>query len=130
MCYGSMDIIGLFNKVKPPYNVNGASQQLGLEALQNTTLVNDWITATVAQRELLVQQISTLPFVEKVYPSDANFFLMKVKDAGKLYSYLSDHEIVVRNRSKDPGCENCLRITIGTPEENEQLINLLNNYGQ
>jgi len=129
LCYGSMDIIGLFNKVKPPYNVNGASQQLGLEALQHTTLVNDWITATVAQRELLIQKVSTLSFVEKIYPSDANFFLMKVKDAGKLYSYLSDHEIVVRNRSKDPGCENCLRITIGTPEENEQLINLLNNYG-
>ncbi len=130
LCYASMDIIGLFNKVKPPYNVNGASQQLGLEALQNTTLVNDWITATVAQRQLLIQQISTLSFVEKIYPSDANFFLMKVKDAGKLYSYLSDNEIVVRNRSKDPGCENCLRITIGTPEENNQLINLLNNYGQ
>lgn len=130
LCYGSMDIIDLFNKVKPPYNVNGASQQLGLEALQHTTLVNDWISATVAQRELLIQNVSTLSFVERIYPSDANFFLMKVKDAGKLYSYLSGHEIVVRNRSKDPGCENCLRITIGTPEENEQLITLLNNYGQ
>jgi histidinol-phosphate aminotransferase len=65
-----------------------------------------------------------------VYPSDANFFLMKVKDAGNLYAYLAENEVVVRNRSKDPGCENCLRITIGTPEENQQLINLLKRYEQ
>jgi histidinol-phosphate aminotransferase len=130
LCYASMDIIDLFNKVKPPYNINDASQQLALEALQNTGLVNEWITASVQQKEMLIKEMSTFTFVEKVYPSDANFFLMKVKDAGNLYAYLAENEVVVRNRSKDPGCENCLRITIGTPEENQQLINLLKRYEQ
>lgn len=128
LCYASMDIIDLFNKVKPPYNINDASQQLALEALQNTELVNEWITAAVLEKERLIKEMDNFTFVETVYPSDANFFLMKVKNAADLYSYLSDHEVVVRNRSKDPGCENCLRITIGTPEENEQLINLLKSY--
>ena len=128
LCYASMDIIDLFNKVKPPYNINDASQLLALEALQNADLVNEWITASVQQKEMLVKELSAFNFVEKIYPSDANFLLMKVKDASKLYDYLSENEIVVRNRSKDPGCENCLRITIGTPEENQQLLHLITNY--
>ena len=128
LCYASMDIIDLFNKVKPPYNINDASQLLALEALQNADLVNEWITASVQQKEILIKELSAFNFVEKIYPSDANFFLMKVKDASKLYDYLSENEIVVRNRSRDPGCENCLRITIGTPEENQQLLHLLTNY--
>jgi len=128
LCYASMDIIDLFNKVKPPYNINDASQQLALEALQNMDLVNDWITASVLQKELLIKEMGNFTFVEKIYPSDANFILMKVKDADNLYTYLSENEIVVRNRSKDPGCENCLRITVGTPAENQQLVNLLKTY--
>ena len=128
LCYASMDIIDLFNKVKPPYNVNEASQLLGLEALQNTDIVNEWITASVLQKELLIKELGTFAFVKKLYTSDANFVLVKVKDAADLYKYLSDREVVVRNRSKDPGCENCLRITIGTQEENELLINLLKKY--
>ena len=128
LCYASMDIIDFFNKVKPPYNINEASQQLGLEALQNTDIVNEWITASVLQKELLLKEMGTFAFVEKLYPSDANFILVKVKDAAALYQYLSALEVVVRNRSKDPGCENCLRITIGTKEENELLIKLLKTY--
>ena len=128
LCYASMDIIDLFNKVKPPYNINDASQLLALEALQNADLVNEWITASVQQKEIVIKELSAFNFVEKIYPSDANFFLMKVKDASKLYDYLAENEIVVRNRSRDPGCENCLRITIGTPEENKQLLYLLKNY--
>jgi histidinol-phosphate aminotransferase len=128
LCYASMDIIDLFNKVKPPYNINDASQQLALEALQNADLVNEWITASVLEKQMLIKELSTFKFVEKIYPSDANFFLVKVNDASKLYNYLSENEIVVRNRSKDPGCENCLRITIGTPEENQQLINFFKSY--
>lgn len=128
LCYASMDIIDLFNKVKPPYNINDASQLLALEALQNADIVNEWITASVQQKEILIKELSAFNFVEKIYPSDANFFLMKVKDASKLYDYLVENEIVVRNRSRDPGCENCLRITIGTPEENQQLLHLLKNY--
>ncbi len=128
LCYASMDIIDFFNKIKPPYNINEASQQLALEALQNTMLVNEWIEACVLQKKMLLVEMSNFSFVRKVYPSDANFFLLKVKDAKDLYTYLSENEIVVRNRSKDPGCDNCLRITIGTPEENKQLLNLFKNY--
>ena len=128
LCYASMDIIELFNKVKPPYNVNEASQQLGLEALQDAATVNAWIMQVVEQKEILLKGIAELPFVKKIYHSDANFVLVKVDDANALYNYLSAKEVIVRNRSKDVHCENCLRITIGTPGENEVLINLLKSY--
>jgi histidinol-phosphate aminotransferase len=128
LCYASMDIIDIFNKVKPPYNVNEASQQIGLEALQDTATVNNWIKQVVEQKEILIKQMEQLSFVEKIYHSDANFILVKVNDANKLYDYLSGHEVIVRNRSKDVHCANCLRITIGTPEEIKVLIKLLNSY--
>jgi len=130
LCYASMDIIDVFNKVKPPYNVNKASQQLAVDALANTTQVNDWIKEVVAQKEMLIRELAAFPFIGYIYPSDANFFLMKVKDADKLYKHLSDNGVIVRNRSKEVNCENCLRVTIGTPEENQQLINLLKSYEQ
>ena len=82
----------------------------------------------VEQKELLFQELKQLSFVEKIFPSDANFILVKVKDANKLYNHLSGHEVIVRNRSKDVHCANCLRITIGTQDENSILINLLQNY--
>ncbi len=128
LCYASMDIIGLFNNVKPPYNVNEASQQLALDALQETGAVNDWIKMVIQQRALLEVHCNSLPFVEKVYPSDANFILVKVKDATRLYDYLASNGVIVRNRSKEPLCENSVRITVGTPEENQTLIHLLNTY--
>ena len=128
LCYASMDIIDVFNKVKPPYNVNKASQQLAVDALANTAQVNDWIKEVVAQKEMLIRELAAFPFIGYIYPSDANFFLMKVKDADKLYKYLSDNGVIVRNRSKEVNCENCLRVTIGTPDENQQLINLLKSY--
>jgi histidinol-phosphate aminotransferase len=130
LCFASMDIIELFNKVKPPYNVNDASQQLGLEALQDATTVNNWIRQVVEQKEILLKEIAELSFVKKIYHSDANFILVKVADANALYNYLSAKEVIVRNRSKDVHCENCLRITIGTPQENDTLINLLKKYQQ
>jgi histidinol-phosphate aminotransferase len=130
LCYASMDIIEVFNKVKPPYNVNKASQQLAVDALANTTQVNDWIKEVVAQKEMLIKELAAFSFIGYVYPSDANFFLMKVKDADKLYKYLSDNGVIIRNRSKEVNCENCLRVTIGTPDENQQLINLLKSYEQ
>jgi len=130
LCYASMDIIDIFNKVKPPYNVNEASQQLGLEALQDTATVNAWTKQVVEERKNIEAQLQQLPFVEKIYPSDANFILVKVKDANHLYDYLSSNEVIVRNRNKDVNCSNCLRITIGTPEENKTLLNLLSNYEQ
>ena len=82
------------------------------------------------KKKMLLNEMNNFSFVRKVYPSDANFFLLKVKDAEDLYTYLSENEIVVRNRSKDPGCDNCLRITVGTQEENKQLINLFKGYEQ
>lgn len=130
LCYASMDIIDLYNKVKPPYNINEASQQLGLEALQDTETVNAWIKEVVQQKDLLVQRLTVFSFVEKVHPSDANFILVKVNDANRLYDHLCANEVIVRNRSKEMHCENCLRITIGTPEENQRLIELLNQYQQ
>lgn len=130
LCYASLDIINLFNKVKPPYNINLASQELGLKALQHTDQVNDWIKISVAQRELVKQEIATFSFVNKVYQSEANFLLVKVKDADTLYQYLASNEVVVRNRSREHLCEGCLRVTIGTPEENKQLIQLLKQYNE
>jgi histidinol-phosphate aminotransferase len=130
LCYASMDIIDLYNKVKPPYNINEASQQLGLDALQDTETVNAWIKEVVQQRELMVKQLSAFSIVEKIYPSDANFILVKVRDANGLYNYLASNEVIVRNRGKEVNCENCLRITIGTPDENKVLTNLLKNYEQ
>jgi histidinol-phosphate aminotransferase len=128
LCYASLDIIDLFNKVKPPYNINEASQELALEALQHPEQVNNWIMEVVSQRGQLISNLYKLPFVETIYPSDANFILVKVKDANTLYQYLAKNEVVVRNRSKDVLCENCLRITVGTPEENLQLLTIMNAY--
>lgn len=125
IAFASEEMIGLFNKVKPPYNVNKASQELGVEALQNTALVNNWIKETVNEREELALALQAFSFVEKVYASDANFLLVKVKDANALYQYLADKGIVVRNRSKDALCDNCLRITIGTKAENMKLLEVL-----
>lgn len=128
LCYASLDIIDLFNKVKPPYNINEASQQMAQEALKHTEYVNEWIMETVEQREELVNALTDFSFVKKVYPSDANFILIKVMDADNLYQFLASNEIVVRNRSNETGCNNCLRISIGTPEENFQLLSVLKKY--
>ncbi len=128
LCFASLDIIDVFNRVKPPYNINEASQELAMEALQNTALVNDWIKIVVHQKELLVTQLQTLSFVKRIYSTDANFILVKVTDADGLYQFLTDHQIVVRNRNKEIHCENCLRITIGTPQENEKLLLTLKKY--
>jgi histidinol-phosphate aminotransferase len=128
LCYASLDIIDLFNKVKPPYNINLASQELGLKALSQTTLVNDWIRIVVNERDQLKKELQQFSFVEKVYNSDANFLLVKVTDTDRLYKHLASGEVVVRNRSREPLCEGCLRITVGTPVENSQLIDLLKRY--
>jgi histidinol-phosphate aminotransferase len=130
LAFASQDIIDLFNKIKPPYNINQASQQLALKALQNTKQVNNWIKECVEQRKLMTEQLCNLPVVKKVYESDANFILVKVADADKLYNFLSENSIVVRNRSKEVNCDNCLRITIGTPQENAALIKILKSYEQ
>lgn len=128
MAFASEEIIEVFNKVKPPYNINEASQKLALEALQNVEQVNTWIRQTVAEREKLITELSALPGVLKIYPSDANFILVKTTDAKGIYQFLVNKGIIVRDRSKVELCEGSLRITIGTPEENELFINALKGF--
>jgi histidinol-phosphate aminotransferase len=128
MAFAGDPVINYMNKVKYPYNISTASQQLALDALENINAVNDWIQITVEQRKRLSQQLAALPFTITVYPSDANFILVKMKDARKIYEYLSAKGIIVRDRSKVILCDDCLRITIGTPEENQQLVTALNAY--
>ena len=128
LCFASEKIIELFNKVKPPYNINKASQRLGMEALSGIDEVNRNIKITVEQRDILRNELQQFNFIQKIYPSDSNFILIKTINADNLYRYLSAKKIIVRNRSKEPLCENCLRITVGTPKENETLIEALKNY--
>src|SRR5690606_25015284 len=124
----SEEIIALLDKIKPPYNINEATQELALKALEQTEQLAYMIEEIVQEREMLMQALPTLDVVEKVYPSDANFLLVKVKDANRLYTYLLEQGIVVRNRSSLPGCEGCLRISIGTVDENQQLFQALANF--
>lgn len=126
--FASEKMIDLFNKVKPPYNINLSSQQLGLKALSNINEVNQNIKNIVAHRSWMEEQLKRFNFIRQIYPSDANFILVKVEDADKLYQYLLLNRIIVRNRTHEPLCENCIRITIGTETENLSLINALKNY--
>ena len=128
MAFAGTPVINYMNKVKYPYNINTPTQELALEALTQVTTVNDWIQITVEQRETLKQELATLSFVQEVYPSDANFILVKMNNAREIYNYLSTKGIIVRDRSRILLCNNCLRITIGTPDENNQLISTLKNY--
>ena len=127
MAFASQPIIELMNKVKYPYNINSATQLLALEALNNIDWVNEHIATTVVERENLKTALLDLSFIEEVYPSDANFLLVKMKDARKMYEQLCDKGIIVRDRSKVILCDNCLRITVGTESENKKLIESLNN---
>jgi len=128
MTFASKEIINLLNKIKPPYNISGASQELALKALENLDKVNIMIKETVAERENLVKELIQLPVVKKVYPSDANFVLTKVTDANAIYNYLKQKGIIVRNRTNVILCEGCLRITVGTPSENTSLLIELSHY--
>ncbi len=128
MAFASQQIIDVYNKIKPPYNVNIASQKLALEALDNVEKVNEWIKEIVTERNQLSAEIAKLPFVLKVYPSDANFILVKTTDAKRIYTYLTDNQIVIRDRSKIALCEGCLRFTVGTKEENKLVIEKLKQY--
>jgi histidinol-phosphate aminotransferase len=128
MAFASAEIIELLNKIKPPYNINQATQDLALDALQELGQVNDMIKEIVAMREELAKVFQRMPLVEKVYPSDANFLLVKVRDAVDVYEHLLTDGIVVRDRSKVSLCDQCLRITIGTEHENTVLVDALINY--
>jgi len=125
MAFAGEPVINYFNKVKYPYNINTATQQLAMEALGNISSVNNWTRTTVEQKEWLKEELLKFPFTVNVYPSDANFLLVKMKAARDIYDYLSGKGIIVRDRSRVVLCDDCLRITIGTPDENKQLIEAL-----
>lgn len=128
MAYASAEIIQLFNKVKYPYNVNLLTQEKALEVLTDITKIHQRINAIVESRNNLIDAFSQLPICSKVYPTDANFFLAKVCDANQIYNYLIDKGIVVRNRHNITLCNDCLRITIGSNEENRLLLSALRQY--
>ena len=128
MAFASKEIIDLFNKVKYPYNVNLLTQQQALEALKRPIDVEEWVKVLLQERTRMMQAFAELPICEKVYPTEANFFLAKMTDATRIYNYLVDQGIIVRNRTRVQLCQNCLRITIGTKSENSELISALRQY--
>ena len=125
MAFASEAVIDIYNKVKPPYNINQATQELALKAMEEVGQVNDMIKSLVVMREQLAAELSELPLVRKVYPSDANFLLVRMEDARGVYENLLKDGIVLRDRSKVELCEGCLRITVGTEKENAALVEAL-----
>lgn len=130
MILASTEIVRILDKVKPPYNINQATQELVGQALEEVEQVNDMIRELVAMRDALVKVLENIPLVEKVYPSDANFLLLKVKNARKVYEYLLRKGIVVRDRSNVQLCDDCLRITIGSEDEITLLVKALKDYSK
>ncbi|WP_224482769.1 histidinol-phosphate transaminase [Robertkochia aurantiaca] len=123
--YASPEIIGILNKIKPPYNVNSLSANTAMTRLENIRVVQDQITEIVANREQLIKALLEVDFVTEVFPSDANFILARVDDATLRYRQLLDKGIVVRDRSSQVLCEETLRFTVGTTEENQKLLKAL-----
>lgn len=128
MAFASADIIDVFNKIKPPYNISDAAQRIAFKALDNIQTINTWTKETVAEREKLGAALREISFVEQVFPSDANFLLVKMTGPHFVYDHLVGKGIIVRDRSKIILCEGCLRITVGTPEQNRALVGALQNY--
>lgn len=122
MAFASADIINIFNKVKYPYNVNILTQEKALERLNNTFEVENWVRVLLQERSRMAQAFTELPICKKVYPTDANFILIEVTDAQAIYDYLVNKGIIVRNRTRITLCHNCLRVTIGTKQENNELL--------
>ncbi|WP_026713623.1 histidinol-phosphate transaminase [Flavobacterium daejeonense] len=125
ICYASTEVIAVLNKIKPPYNVNELTQQRALERLNDQEKINREISSILTERDTLLDVLNHVSFVEKIYPTEANFILIKVDDANKRYDELIAKGIVIRNRTTQPLCENTLRLTIGTAEENKKLMEAL-----
>ena len=128
MAFASEEIIAIFNKVKYPYNVNQLTQQQALQALKDPFEVDKWVKILLEERSRMIDAFQLLPICVKVYPTEANFFLAQMTDATKIYNYLVDKGIIVRNRHRIQLCQNCLRVTIGTKTENGELIAALRQY--
>ena len=127
MCFASKEIIAVLNKIKPPYNINGITQQIVLKSLEENEQKNKWVAEIIDAREFVENELVKIPAVQTVYPSQANFILIKIANAKSVYQSLITKGIVVRDRSNVLLCGDCLRITIGTPEENKILISELSN---
>lgn len=127
VCYASENIITILNRIKPPYNVNELTQRKAFQMIQNTALVEEQIAEILTERDRMIGQLAKISYVKEIYPTDANFILVKVDDADKRYQEILELGVVVRNRSTQPLCYNTLRFTIGTPEENETLLKVLNS---
>ncbi|CDF79190.1 histidinol-phosphate aminotransferase [Formosa agariphila KMM 3901] len=125
LCYASEEIIKVLNTIKPPYNINVLTQNKAVELLKQTDVISDEIDSILIERSRLISELKSIAYVEKIYPSDTNFVLVKVDDATKRYNQLIKEGVVVRNRTTQPLCENCLRLTVGTPSENKTLITAL-----
>ena len=130
MAFASEEIIALFNKIKYPYNINILTQQQAISVLQRKEEVAAWVALLRQERVRLADELLQLPLTEKIFPSQANFILARVADATAIYNYLVGQGIIVRNRHSVSLCGNCLRITIGTPEENNTLLNAMKEYKQ
>jgi histidinol-phosphate aminotransferase len=128
VAYSNPEIIAYYNKLKPPYNISSLNQKAVLQKLTKLSTYTDQIKKIRKERERLSGELKKNPVIQKVYPSDANFILIKVEDSAKLYNYLVDNRIVVRNRHSV--IENCIRITVGTRSENNKLLTALNNFGK
>lgn len=128
LAFASSEIIDLMNRVKPPYNVSGLAQRAVIDALESETTVTEWIMAAKEERKSLYDSLSALSIVQQVFPSDANFLLVKLDDPKATYRNLIDEKIVVRDRSNVELCDGCLRITLGTREENGRLVLALNEF--
>ena len=125
MAFASSSIINVFSKVKYPYNVNTLTQKKALELLSENNRMQGWVKSLLEEREKLVRELQKLPFITKIYPSDANFILLKTDGPKKIYNFLVDKNIIIRDRSGVALCEGCLRITVGTPDENDALLKAL-----
>lgn len=125
ICYASAEVISVLNKIKPPYNVNELTQKRALERLDNPEKIKSEIDSIIMQREELLKVLLYVKFIDKIYPTEANFILVKVDDANKRYDELIAKGIVIRNRTTQPLCDNCLRFTVGTEQENMKLIEVL-----
>jgi histidinol-phosphate aminotransferase len=128
LAFANEKIIEFFNNVKPPYNVCQAAQELILKALENESQMRANVSAIIRERGDLVNSLGGFSFVKKIYPTDANFVLVRTDDADRIYEFLLNQRIVVRNRNNVELCEGCLRITAGTPDQNAALLNALKSY--
>jgi len=128
MAFAAREIINVLNKIKYPYNINILSQRFALERIDKISEKNKWVGMILEQREILRAKLGDFAMVENILPSDTNFLMVRFRDAKRVFNYLVDKKIIIRDRSKVALCEGYLRVTVGTPEENKMLLNALHEY--